>query len=111
MFVKDDQNKKRFYHHAVVGKTNVGLFSVQKFINMLNSSTCSMPSLPQTSPTRFPKPLSFRKRTAKCKQELTEQLLMKTEPTETEEIGLSTFKGADRARPSQKGFLLSSLKY
>lgn len=70
-----------------------------------------MPSLPQTSPTRFPKPLSLRKRTAKCKQELSEQLLMKTEPTETEEIGLSTFKGANRARPSQKGFLLSSLKY
>lgn len=29
MFVKDDQDKKRFYQYAVVGKRNVGLFSVQ----------------------------------------------------------------------------------
>jgi len=29
MFVKDNQDKKRFYQYAVVGKRNVGLFSVQ----------------------------------------------------------------------------------
>lgn len=61
-----------------------------------------MPSLPQNSPTRSPKPLWSRKRTTakKSKQELSEELLVRIEPTETEEISSSTFKGADRARQS-----------